>query len=69
MEITPKEKAEQIFISFLGADIFIDKISAKACALIAVNEIIELRKGYFDCSKEIQDEKYWQEVKEELLKM
>ena len=42
---------------------------AKQCALIAVDEIIELRKGYFDCSKEIQDEKYWQEVKEELLKI
>jgi hypothetical protein len=39
---------------------------AKQCALIAVDEIIELRKGYFDCTNPMNDESYWQKVKKEI---
>jgi hypothetical protein len=39
---------------------------AKQCAIIAVDEIIKLRKGYFMCENNMQDEEYWQEVKNHL---
>ena len=39
---------------------------AKEMALIAVNEILELRKGYFDCTNPMQDESFWKEVKQEI---
>ena len=68
--MTSKEKAKELVEKFSDleyGEMYIGK--AKQCALIAVDEIIELRKGYFDCGKEIQDEKYWQDVKRELLNM
>lgn len=70
MSLQPKEKAKELvekFSDLEDGEMYIGK--AKQCALIAVDEIIELRKGYFDCSKEIQDEKYWQAVKQELEKL
>jgi hypothetical protein len=39
---------------------------AKQCALIAVDEIIELHKGKFMCEREDQNEEYWQQVKTEI---
>ena len=42
---------------------------AKQCALIAVDEIIELHKGKFMCEREEQNESYWQEVKQEIEKI
>ncbi len=42
------------------------KKNAKKCAIIAVDEIISLRKGYFDCPNPMNDEKYWLEVKQEI---
>ena len=62
--MTPKEKAENIFISFLEADILMDEISAKQCALIAVDEIITNRERI----KGI-DKLYWQEVRNEIEKI
>ena len=68
--MTSKEKAKELVEKYDETLTYIEsKSKAKQCALIAVDEIIELRKGYFDCGKEIQDEKYWQYVKRELLNM
>ena len=41
----------------------------KQCALIAVDEILQLRKGYFGCINPKNDESYWKEVKTELEKL
>jgi hypothetical protein len=40
--------------------------TAKECARIAVDEIINLQKGKFMCERENQNESYWQEVKQEI---
>jgi hypothetical protein len=67
----PKLKAEDLVCDFYAIqsneyNYGIDWKMAKKCALIAVDEIIELRKGYFDCTNPMQDEKYWQQVKQEI---
>lgn len=69
--MTPKEKAfnivdifQSIFESPLTRGLRIQE--AKQCASIEVDEIIQLRKGYFDCTNPMQDESYWQEVKQEI---
>ena len=71
--MTPKNKAEQLVVKFLKhsrAEKDITPIqSAKECALITVNEILELRKGYFDCTNPMQDESFWKEVKQEIEKL
>ena len=68
--MTPKEKAQQLIYAY---EAFTDRDNefefAKQCALIAVDELIELRKGYFDCTNPMQDELYWQEVKQEIEKL
>ena len=72
MKLTPKEKAKELFSKYqniyltedsMGID---DKLS-KECALIAVNEIIKIKLLWFQKDTEYLD--FWQEVKEELLKM
>jgi hypothetical protein len=66
--MTPKEKSIELVNKYL--QIYDGRvIEAKKCALIAVDEIIQLRKGYFDCINPMQDEKYWQEVKKEIEKL
>ena len=59
----PKEKAEELVKKYTDMSIF--KFAAKKCALIAVDEIIEV------CSNEISNCSdmtyfYWQEVKQEI---
>lgn len=67
--MTPKEKAKELFDE-MKSSLFSDgEYDAKQCALIGVNEIIKLRKGYFDCINPMQDESYWQEVKKEIEKL
>ena len=57
--MTPKEKAEKLFITMLS---YVSRNEAKQCALIAVDEIM--------ASKPISNSlKYWQEVKQELEKL
>jgi hypothetical protein len=59
--MTPKEKAIELvekFIKTNGNSFF-----AKDCAIIAVDEIINTIKGYYDYPYTI---KFWQEVKQEL---
>lgn len=55
--IPAKEKAKQILKTFDNIPRYAKK---------AVDEIIELRNGYFDCTNPMQDESYWQEVKKEI---
>ena len=67
--MTPKEKAKEL-VDEMKSNLFSDEeYDAKQCALIGVNEILKLRKGYFDCTNPMQDESYWQEVKQEIEKL
>ena len=72
--MTPKEKAEELvekFSDLEDGEMYIGK--AKQCALIAVDEIINSLENYGKASDELQnmenDFRYWQEVKQELLKI
>jgi hypothetical protein len=67
MNKSPKEKAKELFdkfrneiLSFLG-DTMKDK-NAKRCALIAVDEILEIKS----VDKDFDLSHYWLEVKEEI---
>jgi hypothetical protein len=67
MNKSPKEKAKELFdkfrneiISFLG-DTMKDK-NAKRCALIAVDEILEIKS----VDKDFDLSHYWQEVEKEI---
>ena len=79
--MTPKEKAESLIDRFIpNTRIWNDEKgwedcmeSAKRCALITVDEIINSLENYGKESDELQnmenDFRYWQEVKQELLNM
>ena len=75
MKLTPKEKAEELYDSFSKHakywdcynDMPLEINHTKQCTLIAVNEIINIKKLWFQ--KDTEDIDFWQEVKEELLKM
>jgi len=67
-----KKKAKELIDKFMNPIDGLHKYpmcfdTAKQCAILCVEEIIELRKGYFDCVKPKQDESFWQEVKEEII--
>jgi hypothetical protein len=69
--MTPKEKANELVEKMLGdnnhylnQNIEIDKLIAKQCALICVDEIIGGSRLFY-----IEDYEYWREVKQELLKL
>jgi hypothetical protein len=73
---TPKEKAEALVDSFMNIKSMklsdysmIYHPTAKQCALIAVNEILDV--DCFDMSEEHFDNhiEYWQEVKQEIKKL
>jgi hypothetical protein len=71
--MTPKEKAEDLFITFYQRYpdvIYTDegaKIEAKFCALFCVDEILNnYYKNHFKTGKKID---YWIEVKNELNKL
>jgi ferritin-like protein len=72
--MTPKEKAEDLFSKFIDEippnqekDINkfmeVDREAAKQCALIAVDEIMNVIIGSYDYELE---KIYWQEVKKEI---
>ena len=80
MELTPKQKAEELVYFYQNLliplseekdDFFFSR--CKKCALIAVDEIINSLENYGKESDELQnmenDFRYWQEVKQELLKI
>ena len=65
--MTPKEKAQELvdkfrneITSFLGDNM--KKINAKKCALVAVDEILNINSVYKDFSLSF----YWQDVKDEI---
>jgi hypothetical protein len=63
--MTPKEKAEELvdkFIQYVPAEEEFEWDYAKQCALIAVDELIfNAHNNYM--------EKYWQEVKQEIINL
>ena len=80
--MTPKAKAENLIEKFIPntriwngeKKVWEDCIeSAKRCAFIAVDEIINSLENYGKESDELQnmenDFRYWQEVRQELLKI
>ena len=72
MELTPKEKAKELFSKYQNIyltedSMGIDDELAKQCALIAVDEIISIKLLWFQKDTEHLD--FWKEVKEELLKL
>jgi hypothetical protein len=73
--MTPKEKAKEMIESFMNMNMDIKQypvihyLTAKQCALIAVNEIIELAYWEYMESMGEKEEKYWQEVKQEIINL
>jgi len=79
MELTPKQKAEELvkkFSDLEDGEMYIGK--AKQCALIAIDEIMDVCPYIDEKIRENEDQllafsfqfvSYWQEVKEKLLKM
>lgn len=76
--MTPEEKAEALVLSFVhvpdnamkedSSAAWIDKILAKRCALIAVDEILneQVMSDYLTPTAYTQQKEYWQQVKEHL---
>jgi hypothetical protein len=62
MELTAKEKAIELFDKMYSQRV-IDLSAAKQCALIAVDEIIQL---YWFTHKNERQYRYWSEVKQEI---
>jgi hypothetical protein len=63
--MTPKEKAEELvdkFLQYTPADSEFEYPYAKQCALIAVEQILEIIFSDYDWQ-------YWDEVKQELEKL
>ena len=63
--MTPKEKAEELVERLYGCA-EINEYTAKRCALIAVDEILNLASFYNDTQGEVT---YWNEVKQEIEKI
>ena len=76
--MTPKEKAHELVIDKYGSNYpIICKMSsrnmyrseAKQCALIAVDEILDIGLGFMHDDTAWSIEKYYQEVKQEINKL
>jgi len=64
--MTPQEKAKELVDKMLYCyQGHIDEYTAKQCALIAVDELIEVASDYCDYDETVTKE-YWQEVKQEI---
>jgi len=59
--MTPQEKAYEIWQKMMNADLLVDSISAKQCALVAVDEILNVIDNF--------EMIYWEEVKQEIEKL
>ncbi len=78
---TPQEKAKELVAAYARIDGYVDSIDLskcefeKKCALIAVDEILELTKrptyNPFDWNEVtgVRYDKYWTEVKQEIEKL
>jgi hypothetical protein len=69
--MTPQEKAKQLFESFeddlMESDVYFLEAAKKRCALIAVNEIIDIFENIDDIQAWYYD--YWESVKIEIEKI
>lgn len=61
--MTATEKAEELKYKYMSVRLDICQDDAKQCALIAVDEILDNGFHFID------DSKFWEEVKQELLKI
>lgn len=63
--MTPKEKAQELFLNMYTVELWtgnhLDKEAAKQCALIAVDEILSLLP--------LANRDFWQQVKNEIERM
>jgi hypothetical protein len=57
----PQEKAYEIWQKMMNADLLVDSISAKQCALVAVDEVLNVIDNF--------EMIYWEEVKQEIEKL
>jgi hypothetical protein len=70
--MTPQEKAKELFLKYamyIGAGYMFDEDAnedAKQCALIAVDEILNVIVGIYDYESL---NPYWEEVKQEIEKL
>jgi hypothetical protein len=64
--MTPKEKAQELLNKFIQTNG--NAFFAKECALIAVDEILNMLVGIYDYDREVLYP-YWQQVKEEIEKL
>lgn len=69
--MTAKEKAEELLHKMFntGSALYADRIGAKQCALIAVDEILD--DDVYDMSEELFENRinYWEQVKQEILSL
>ena len=63
--MTPKEKAEELVESMYACAEIIE-YTAKRCALIAVDEIINTASPVYDSFWPMNTKDYWKEVKQEI---
>ena len=68
--MTPREKAEEITLVYynLGKHLYVPISFAKQCALIAIDELIEIACDYSDYDETVTKE-YWEKVKIEINKL
>jgi hypothetical protein len=57
----PQDKAYEIWQKMMNADLLIDSISAKQCALVAVDEVLNVIDNF--------EMIYWEQVKQEIEKL
>jgi hypothetical protein len=64
--MTPKEKAEEMIdkYQFVYIQNYTSMFEVKQCALIAVDEILDIVKHI-----DVDSEDYWQEVKQEIINL
>ena len=68
--MTPKEKAEDLYNKMLPKSGVVFKLQAKQCALVAVDEILIIQAAYAGNRDEFKTYlDYWQEVKQEIEKL
>lgn len=63
--MTPKEKAEEL-VERMYACAEINEYTAKRCALVAVDEIINTSSPVYDSFWPMNTKDYWKEVKQEI---
>lgn len=69
--MTPKEKAKELFTRFMKPVDPLNKYpmcfdTTKQCALIAVDEVISIKREFLYDENEYMFKLYWQEVKQEI---